>query len=215
MNLLLHSLAGNIFGIGDCTNVPTSRTAAACSAEANALKKNLFAVMKGKTPTAQVRTQQGDLADTIQVLEGLEWTNTYGWYKIIQLWKRSSKNPYLDDYYLKLIHFQILSCTWVSIACRPAHKQWICTSYQLDTRSHIRCYWGLTDVSTCKTQCSIPIPPRYTTSCWVWYQYSCMSDGHFPTHNILNLLSLCTCAWKHHRMFTEALSFAQVPVSCL
>ena len=98
--------------------------------------------MKGKTPTAQVRTQQGDLADTIQVLEGLECTNTYGWYKIIQIWKSSSKNPYLDDYYLRLIYFQILSCTWVSIACRPAHKQWMCRSYQLDTQSHITlCIW--------------------------------------------------------------------------
>jgi len=64
VNLLLHSLAGNIFGIGDCTNVPTSRTAAACSAEADALKKNLFAVMKGKTPTAQVRTDQEDLTQS-------------------------------------------------------------------------------------------------------------------------------------------------------
>ena len=44
----------NIFGIGDCTNVPTSRTAAACAAESGVLKKNLFAVMKGETPKAKV-----------------------------------------------------------------------------------------------------------------------------------------------------------------
>ena len=47
-------IPANIFGIGDCTNVPTSRTAAACAAESAVLKKNLCAVMRGETPTAQV-----------------------------------------------------------------------------------------------------------------------------------------------------------------
>ena len=44
-----------MFGIGDCTNVPTSKTAAACAAESAVLKKNLFKVMKGDTPISQVR----------------------------------------------------------------------------------------------------------------------------------------------------------------
>ena len=44
----------NIFGIGDCTNIPTSRTAAACAAESAVLKKNLYAVMRGEQPTAEV-----------------------------------------------------------------------------------------------------------------------------------------------------------------
>ena len=46
--------AANIFGIGDCTNVPTSRTAAACAAESAVIRKNLFAVMRGETPKAHV-----------------------------------------------------------------------------------------------------------------------------------------------------------------
>ena len=45
---------GNIFGIGDCTSVPTSKTAAACAAESAILKKNLFRVMKGDAPIPQV-----------------------------------------------------------------------------------------------------------------------------------------------------------------
>ena len=54
--LLLLYLIGNVFGIGDCTNVPTSKTAAACAAESVVLKKNLYSVMKGDSPTAKVYT---------------------------------------------------------------------------------------------------------------------------------------------------------------
>jgi NADPH-dependent 2,4-dienoyl-CoA reductase/sulfur reductase-like enzyme len=46
--------AANIFGIGDCTNVPTSRTAAACAAESAVIRKNLLSVMRGETPKAHV-----------------------------------------------------------------------------------------------------------------------------------------------------------------
>ena len=46
--------AGNIFGIGDCTSVPTSRTAAACAAESAILVQNLLAIMRGENPTAHV-----------------------------------------------------------------------------------------------------------------------------------------------------------------
>lgn len=46
-NTLRHRRYGNVFGIGDCTNVPTSRTAAACAAEASVLKANLLAAMRG------------------------------------------------------------------------------------------------------------------------------------------------------------------------
>jgi sulfide:quinone oxidoreductase len=48
-----HNSYGNIFGIGDCTNVPTSKTAAACAAESVAIKRNLFKLMKGEPPSAQ------------------------------------------------------------------------------------------------------------------------------------------------------------------
>ncbi len=44
---VLHWLLGNIFGIGDCTNVPTSRTAAACAAESVILPQNLLGVVHG------------------------------------------------------------------------------------------------------------------------------------------------------------------------
>ena len=46
--------AANIFGIGDCTNVPTSKTASACAAESAVIKKNLFAIMRGETPQVRV-----------------------------------------------------------------------------------------------------------------------------------------------------------------
>ena len=52
--MLFYLPLANIFGIGDCTNVPTSRTAAACAAESAVLKKNLYAVMRGETPEAKV-----------------------------------------------------------------------------------------------------------------------------------------------------------------
>ena len=44
----------NVFAIGDCTNVPTSKTAAAVAAESAIIERNLTAVMKGLTPEAEV-----------------------------------------------------------------------------------------------------------------------------------------------------------------
>ncbi len=46
--------AANVFGIGDCTNVPTSKTAAAVAAESAVLKTNIAAVVKGLNPSALV-----------------------------------------------------------------------------------------------------------------------------------------------------------------
>ena len=43
-----------MFGIGDCTNIPTSRTAAACAAESAVLMQNLLATMKGENLSSQV-----------------------------------------------------------------------------------------------------------------------------------------------------------------
>ncbi|KAH7951404.1 hypothetical protein HPB52_008773 [Rhipicephalus sanguineus] len=48
---LQHKRYPNVFGIGDCTNVPTSKTAAAVAGELGILRKNLTNVMKGKAPT--------------------------------------------------------------------------------------------------------------------------------------------------------------------
>ncbi|KAK6184652.1 hypothetical protein SNE40_007083 [Patella caerulea] len=45
---LQHVEYKNIFGIGDCTNVPTSKTAAAVAAQAGILRTNLGAVIDGK-----------------------------------------------------------------------------------------------------------------------------------------------------------------------
>jgi NADPH-dependent 2,4-dienoyl-CoA reductase/sulfur reductase-like enzyme len=47
---LQHKKYPNIFGIGDCTNVPTSKTAAAIAAQSEILFENLSDYMKGKTP---------------------------------------------------------------------------------------------------------------------------------------------------------------------
>uniref|UniRef100_A0A131YZ20 Sulfide:quinone oxidoreductase, mitochondrial n=1 Tax=Rhipicephalus appendiculatus TaxID=34631 RepID=A0A131YZ20_RHIAP len=48
---LQHKRYRNVFGIGDCTNVPTSKTAAAVAGEIGILRKNLTNVMEGKAPT--------------------------------------------------------------------------------------------------------------------------------------------------------------------
>ncbi|XP_031564633.1 sulfide:quinone oxidoreductase, mitochondrial-like [Actinia tenebrosa] len=45
---LQHKIYRNIFGVGDCTNVPTGKTAAAVGVQCNTLKKNLLSLMKGK-----------------------------------------------------------------------------------------------------------------------------------------------------------------------
>lgn len=44
---LQHTKYKNIFGIGDCTNLPTSKTAAAVAAQSGVLYKNLTATMEG------------------------------------------------------------------------------------------------------------------------------------------------------------------------
>ncbi|XP_070546422.1 sulfide:quinone oxidoreductase, mitochondrial-like [Ptychodera flava] len=47
---LQHKKYPNVFGIGDCTNVPTSKTAAAVAGQCGVLLRTISAVMKGKTP---------------------------------------------------------------------------------------------------------------------------------------------------------------------
>lgn len=46
---LQHKTYPNIFGIGDCTNVPTAKTAAAVAGEVGVLHHNLGSVMQGKS----------------------------------------------------------------------------------------------------------------------------------------------------------------------
>ena len=45
---LQHKKYSNIFGIGDCTNIPTSKTAAAVAAQASILVNNLKNFANGK-----------------------------------------------------------------------------------------------------------------------------------------------------------------------
>jgi NADH dehydrogenase FAD-containing subunit len=45
---LQHKKYSNIFGIGDCTNIPTSKTAAAVAGQAHILAKNLKNFASGK-----------------------------------------------------------------------------------------------------------------------------------------------------------------------
>lgn len=49
---LQHTKYKNIFAIGDCSNAPTSKTAAAVAGQTGILSRNLLAVMKGKDPYA-------------------------------------------------------------------------------------------------------------------------------------------------------------------
>nr|ABR67864.1 sulfide-quinine oxidoreductase [Urechis unicinctus] len=48
---LQHTKYPNVFGMGDCTNAPTAKTAAAISAQVGVVNKNLSLVMDGKQPT--------------------------------------------------------------------------------------------------------------------------------------------------------------------
>jgi len=49
---LQHVRYPNVFSLGDCSNLPTSKTGAAIRKQAPVLVKNLRAVMEGRTPTA-------------------------------------------------------------------------------------------------------------------------------------------------------------------
>lgn len=51
-NTLQHTKYKNVFGIGDCTNLPTSKTAAAVAGQTGVLAQNLAAVMEGRQPPA-------------------------------------------------------------------------------------------------------------------------------------------------------------------
>uniref|UniRef100_A0A8C7A5H5 Sulfide:quinone oxidoreductase, mitochondrial n=1 Tax=Nothoprocta perdicaria TaxID=30464 RepID=A0A8C7A5H5_NOTPE len=48
---LQHKKYPNVFGIGDCTNLPTSKTAAAIAAQSGVLDKTISMVMKNQLPT--------------------------------------------------------------------------------------------------------------------------------------------------------------------
>ncbi|XP_069622163.1 sulfide:quinone oxidoreductase, mitochondrial isoform X2 [Ranitomeya imitator] len=50
---LQHKKYPNVFGIGDCTNLPTSKTAAALAAQSAVLDKTISLVMKGKDSSAK------------------------------------------------------------------------------------------------------------------------------------------------------------------
>ena len=51
---LQHNQFSNVFALGDCSSVPTSKTAAAVAAESGVLKDTLFNVMKGKPARKKV-----------------------------------------------------------------------------------------------------------------------------------------------------------------
>jgi NADH dehydrogenase FAD-containing subunit len=48
---LQHKKYENVFAIGDCANLPTSKTAAAISVQSDILQKNILAVMNGSKDT--------------------------------------------------------------------------------------------------------------------------------------------------------------------
>lgn len=49
-----HKKYQNIFALGDCSNAPISKTAAAVSGQGAAIRKNILAVMEGKEPSRKV-----------------------------------------------------------------------------------------------------------------------------------------------------------------
>ena len=51
---LQHKKYSHIFALGDCTNLPTSKTLAAVAAQSNVLFQNLTSLIKGNKLNAQV-----------------------------------------------------------------------------------------------------------------------------------------------------------------
>ena len=49
-----HKKYRNIFGIGDCTNLPISKTAAAVAGQSKALRRNIMEIVQGRSPEAKV-----------------------------------------------------------------------------------------------------------------------------------------------------------------
>ncbi|XP_052454156.1 sulfide:quinone oxidoreductase, mitochondrial-like isoform X2 [Carassius gibelio] len=49
-NTLQHKTYANVFGIGDCTNLPTSKTAAAVAAQSAVLDRTVSQILRKKTP---------------------------------------------------------------------------------------------------------------------------------------------------------------------
>ncbi|KAL5019789.1 hypothetical protein ScPMuIL_002681 [Solemya velum] len=64
---LQHVKYPNIFGIGDCTNIPTSKTAAAVACQSGVLRRNLNSVMEG---TNEMRKYTGYTSCPIVTQEG-------------------------------------------------------------------------------------------------------------------------------------------------
>ena len=54
---LQHKKFKNLFAIGDCSNIPTSKTAVAVRAQSAILATNLSLVMKGQPPIPKVLRQ--------------------------------------------------------------------------------------------------------------------------------------------------------------
>ncbi len=50
-----HKKFSNVFSLGDCSNAPISKTAAAISGQSDTLRRNLMAVVKGQEPESKVR----------------------------------------------------------------------------------------------------------------------------------------------------------------
>ncbi|KAL1922495.1 uncharacterized protein VTP21DRAFT_10034 [Calcarisporiella thermophila] len=56
---LRHNRFKNVFALGDCTSVPTSKTAAAIAAQSLVLKKGLIAALEGKAPVTEAEGYDG------------------------------------------------------------------------------------------------------------------------------------------------------------
>ena len=49
-----HTKYGNIFALGDCSNAPISKTAAAISGQSHAVRRNIMATLKGEDLNTKV-----------------------------------------------------------------------------------------------------------------------------------------------------------------
>ena len=49
-----HKTLPNVFALGDCSNAPISKTAAAIAGQSAVLRKNLMAIIGGQEPSAKV-----------------------------------------------------------------------------------------------------------------------------------------------------------------
>lgn len=97
---LQHSTFPNVFALGDCTNAPTAKTAAACASQIGVVGKNLGMAMKGKEGT---RKYDGYTSCPLVINRHQVILAEFGYDgKILETFPIDQSKPRLSMYWLKV-----------------------------------------------------------------------------------------------------------------